>query len=325
MYSNVLLLLCFPPCTVLLLLSTAISGTTGLNVLKFTEVDYLQFEGRTLYVTIEALHVDDSFSIRVRSLTYQQAEQLTGKTLDQLVAVGVLKPANYPSNPAEIDPNGQQDFNATAFEIIINPTLEKEEYELQIGFLDDIIQEDTEGFVMMLEVLGNNSVDFLYGFLRILKIADNDAVDFGFSKSVYTVNEGAGVQDNLIHVNRIGITELDYDVELFVQQTDASGIVAISENVTIKSSEQSAAVRLEVIDDDIVRGDITVEIGVIPEVGTGLATIEIKENDKIVVGLQSPSVTQETLTIHASIISGQSVSVIIARVRLTSDETKGLA
>ena len=38
------------------------------------------------------------------------------------------------------------------------------------------------------------------------------------------VNEGAGVQDNLIHVNRIGITELDYDVELFVQQTDASGI-----------------------------------------------------------------------------------------------------
>ena len=73
-----------------------------------------------------------------------------------------------------VDPNGQQDFNATAFEIIINPTLEKEEYELQIGFLDDIIQEDTEGFVMMLEVLGNNSVDFLYGFLRILKIADND-------------------------------------------------------------------------------------------------------------------------------------------------------
>ena len=56
-------------------------------------------------------------------------------------------------------------------------------------------------------------------------------------------------------------------------------LVAISENVTIKSSEQSAAVRLEVIDDDIVRGDITVEIGVIPEVGTGLATIEIKEND----------------------------------------------
>ena len=50
------------------------------------------------------------------------------------------------------------------------------------------------------------------------------AVDFGFSKSVYTVNEGAGVQDNLIHVNRIGITELDYDVELFVQQTDTSGI-----------------------------------------------------------------------------------------------------
>ena len=49
-------------------------------------------------------------------------------------------------------------------------------------------------------------------------LTNNTDVDFEFSESTYTVSEGAGVQDNLIDVNKIGITELDYNVELTVQQ-----------------------------------------------------------------------------------------------------------
>ena len=49
--------------------------------------------------------------------------------------------------------------------------------------------------------------------------------------------------------------------------------------VTITSSEQSAAFEVEVIDDDIVSGDMTFQIEIKSPVGTRSAQIAIKEND----------------------------------------------
>ena len=57
------------------------------------------------------------------------------------------------------------------------------------------------------------------GLNNVYTSLTNDTdVKFEFSKDMYTVSEGAGVQDNLINVNKIGITELNYNVELTVQQ-----------------------------------------------------------------------------------------------------------
>ena len=49
--------------------------------------------------------------------------------------------------------------------------------------------------------------------------------------------------------------------------------------VTITSSEQSAAFEVEVIDDDIVSGDMTFQIEIESDVGKHSAAIAIKEND----------------------------------------------
>ena len=74
------------------------------------------------------------------------------------------------------DPDGQQDFDSTAIEINIIPDLaaEKQDYDRRIGITDDMIQEGTEGFVVMLEVVGNSSVVIVDGYLRIIRINDND-------------------------------------------------------------------------------------------------------------------------------------------------------
>ena len=76
------------------------------------------------------------------------------------------------------DPNGQQDFNSTAIHIEINIipdlTAGKQDYDRRIGITDDMIQEGTEGFVVMLEVLEGSNVDIVDGYLRIIIINDDD-------------------------------------------------------------------------------------------------------------------------------------------------------